>query len=554
MYIKTISIPLFSNGNLGTEFVAKFALFLVVLLFITILTGKILKLLLKLPTVAGQIIGGVLLGPSLLNIQKMHYFYEPIKFIDTTKNYVANIASTDLFMFFVLLLSSTITVSYLLWLAGHETNVQDMAKVGVESTMAGILSAIVPIILVGGTIYLFLGQYYSFAAALGQGVIFAATSVSIPIAMLISYGKMNLRSAKATIGASIIDDILAIVIFSIFTIILQSGMLGNAYCSASVGECKTISESLIRMLAAFFIMFIIGKLFIRPFTKILTKRKTSHLIPPFAALMMLAFFSLSELIGGLAGITGAYFAGLFHRGGDKKHKAVRAVSPFVNTIMLPLFLGSVGMQVDVTILKPTHWLTVFILLFVAIISKLIGCHLSTAITNLFISDPNKKWKFWESYIFGSAMVARGEVGLVIATILNGTDLLSSKQYVITVAAIILTSIASPIMLLLGFKKIEKNSEDSEFAITIGPFKNISTRHLFDVITGYVEKTEKAKPIISLTEGRKILTLSKNTKIILKPEKGIILKGNENKIKDILKVTKEKLTQDIESIPVKTEEI
>ncbi|MFH1461486.1 MAG: cation:proton antiporter [bacterium] len=553
MDIKTISISLIES-SIGTEFTAKFALFLVILLLATIATGKLLKTLFKLPIVAGQIIGGVILGPSLINIQRIHYFDEPIKFVDITKQYICNIAATDFFIFFILLISSAITVSYLLWLAGHETNIQDMAKVGMESTLAGILSAITPIFLIAGTIYLFLSQYYSFASAIGQGVIFAATSVSIPIAMLISYGKMNLRAAKATIGASIIDDILAIIIFSIFIILLQSGFLGQAYCSSSMGHCNSISIALIKMLAAFIIMFIIGKIFIVPSTKWLSKNKMSHLIPPFAALMMLSYFSLAELVGGLAGITGAYFAGLFHRDGDEKHKAVRAVSPFVHTILLPLFLGSVGMQVNIKTLKLAHWVTVFIILFLAIISKLIGCYLSTATANFFIKDESKKWKFWESYIFGSAMIARGEVGLVIATILNGTNLMSAKQYVISVAAIILTSIASPIMLLIGFKKLEETKEEAEFAITIGPFQNISTRHLFDVISEYVEKTEKAKPIISLAEGRKILTLSQNTKIILKPEKGIIFRGNEEKIKNIIKNIKINLMQDIEKIPGIIEEI
>lgn len=553
MDIKTISISLIGS-SIGTEFTAKFALFLVILLLTTIVTGKLLKILFKLPIVAGQIIGGVILGPSLINIQRVYYFDEPIKFIDATKKYVCNIAATDFFVFFILLISSAITVSYLLWLAGHETNIKDMAKVGMESTLAGILSAITPIFLIAGTIYLFLNQYYSFASAIGQGVIFAATSVSIPIAMLISYGKMNLRAAKATIGASIIDDILAIIIFSIFIILLQSGFLGQTNCSTTMGHCNSISTALIKMLAAFIIMFIIGKFFIIPSTRWLSKNKMSHLIPPFAALMMLSYFSLAELIGGLAGITGAYFAGLFHRDGDEKHKAVRAISPFIHTILLPLFLGSVGMQVNIKTLKFAHWITVFIILFLAVISKLIGCYLSTAIANFFIKDKSKKWNFWESYIFGSAMVARGEVGLVIATILNGTNLMSSKQYVISVAAIILTSIVSPIMLLIGFKKLEEIKEESEFAITIGPFQNISTRHLFDVISEYVEKIEKAKPIISLAEGRKILTLSQNTKIILKPEKGIILRGNEEKIKNIIKNIKINLMQDIEKIPGMLEEI
>lgn len=553
MDIKSITIQILNNSGISAEFTAKFALFLAILLLTTIVFGKLLKYLFKLPIVAGQIIGGVILGPSLINLQKFSYFNEPIKFFDTTKQYICNIASTDFFIFFILLTSSTLTVSYLLWLAGHETNIRDMAKVGMESILAGTLAAIIPILTISATIYFILGKYYSVASAVGQGVIFAATSVSIPIAMLMSYKKMSTRPAKATVGAAIIDDILAIIIFSIYMIFLQGGIFGKNISIAEIEGGRTITESLIRMSLTFTLMFMIGKYFIEPTTKWFTKNNFSQLIPPFATVMMLSFFSIAELIGGLAGITGAYFAGLFHRGGDDKHKAVRAIAPFVNTILLPLFLGSIGMQVNIRILKYYHWITVLILLFLAIISKLIGCSLSTIIANYFITDKKKKWNFWETYLFGSAMVARGEVGLVIATILNATNIISPKQYVISVVAILLTAIASPIMLLIGFKKLEKTGKDNAFAISIGPFKNISTRHLFDVITYYVENSEPARPIIALSEGRKIISLSKNTKIILKPEKGIIFRGNEEKINRILKHIKMALNQDVENIPVSIED-
>lgn len=548
-----VNVDMLPKGGIETSFIAHFALFIAILLFATIATGKILKTIFKLPSVAGQIIGGIIVGPSLLNIKNMTFFARPLEILDPIKHQIYIIASSDLFLFFVLLISSGITVSYLLWLAGHETDVKDMAKVGMESTLAGFLGAIVPIFLTAITAYFILGDGYSFATATGLGVIFAATSVSIPIAMLISRNKMNLRSSKATMGAAIVDDILAIIFFSIFIILLQSGFFGRLGCAKYLGQtthCQSIWEALAKMLLAFLVMFGIGKLFIAPVTSWLSRAKLSHIIPAFAALIMLSYFSLAELLGGLAGITGAYFAGFFHRMGDKKHKAVRAVSPFVNTILLPMFLGTIGMQVDISILKPTDYLIVLLFLCVAIISKLIGCHLTTLITNLFIKDKNKKWSFWESFILGSSMVARGEVGLVIATILNGTGLMNSSQYIICVAVIVLTTIASPIMLTIGFKKLEDEEKTCpiEFSIKIGPFQHLSLRYVFDIITSQLEKGKNMQPIIAFSEGKKILTLKDDTKIILDPEKGITLRGNEAKIKQILNKLKFGLNTDVDTIP------
>ncbi|MBD3231980.1 hypothetical protein GF322_04980 [Candidatus Dependentiae bacterium] len=550
---KTIQISNLSQNGINSTFAAKFALFIAILLFATILTGKILKLLLKLPTVAGQIIGGILLGPSLINLKNIKFFSNPLKFIDSSKHLIYQITSSDLFFFFVLLISSAITVSYLLWLAGHETDVADMAKVGVESTFAGILGAIVPIITIGATAFFTFGNDYSFATSIGLGVVFSATSVSIPIAMLISQNKMNLRSSKATMGAAIVDDILAIIIFSMFIVTLQSGLLGKFHCLQELEHCSSISNSLLYMLFSFIIMFFFGRYFIKIIPKWLKRFKLSHIIPAFAALMMLSYFSLAELFGGLAGITGAYFAGFFHRMGDPRHKAVRAISPFVNSILLPIFLGSVGMQVDISILKLNDWIITIILLIVAILSKLIGCHITTFLSNFFIQEKNKKWSFLESYLFGSSMVARGEVGLVIATILNGTHLMTPNQYVICVAVIVLTTIASPIMLSIGFTELDKKKQpidsEKEFSVKIGPFNYLSSRHLFDVITSILEKEEKVTPIIELSEGKKIFTVEgKNLKIMLIPDIGIVFKGDEIKIHDILDHVKSVLIGDIEAIP------
>ncbi len=555
MDLKTISISLATESGLNAEFVAKFALFLAIILLTTIMIGKLLKMSFKLPIVAGQIIGGIILGPSFLKIQQLKIFQHTTSFLDTTKQYICNIASTDFFLFFILLISSAITVSYLLWLAGHETNIKDMAKVGLVSTLSGAIAAIMPIIMITATFYFLDGYCFNLASSIGQGVVFAATSVSIPITMLISYGKMDLRSSKATIGAAIIDDILAIILFSIFIILLQNKVFGNNICNLIGCKNTNISIAIIKMVLSFLAMFLIGTYLIKPVNKFLWRNKFSHLIPSFATLMMLSYFSLAELFGGLAGITGAYFSGLFHKSGDQKHKAVRAISPFVNAILLPLFLGSIGMQVNITSLTYFGWVKVIVILIVAILSKLVGCYISTSITNIFIKRKNKNrkkplmlWSFWESFLFGSSMVARGEVGLVIATILNGTNLLTPEQYIICVAVIILTTIASPILLLTGFKQLKAKQRPAEYTVKIGTFHSISMRNLFDVISSYVEKTEPIKPIIALSEGNKILTLRKNTKIILNAEKNIVFKGDEEKIKKILNDIKNNLIQDIEKIP------
>lgn len=547
----TKTLNLFSGGGISTTFAAKFTLFLGTMLFVTVAVGKILKIAFKLPTVAGQIIGGIVLGPSLINIQSLKMFDEPLNMIDFASHKIYSLASTDIFMFFILLTSSTMTVAYLLWIAGHETDVQDMAKVGLVSTTAGFLASITPIFMITPTVYYLFNSQYNLASSVGLSIVFAATSVSIPVAMLVSQKKMHFRFAKATMGAAIIDDILAIVLFSLFTILLQSGLLGQSYCTTTLGHKCSITNSLLYMILSFVIMFVAGKYIIKPGSGWLKNRHLTHLIPAFAIGMMLIYFSLAEILGGLAGITGAYFAGLFHRTGDEKHSAEKIISPYVNVLLLPLFLGSVGMQVNISQLTLHSWTVVTAILFMAILSKMVGCYLSTSISN--ISRKNKKhnWSILESYLFGSSMVARGEVGLVLATILKGTQLINSEQYVICITVIVITTIITPIMLSIGFHLLDKalkiKAAKALRSIKIGPFKHLSARQVFTMMTT-INLPSPIKSVIQLSEAKKVLTLSNNLKVLLKPEEGIIVEGHEKQINELLATLKNALDQDIELIP------
>ena len=155
---KTIVIPdgLLTDAGLDAHFIAQFALFIAVLLVGTIVIGKLCKFLFKLPIIAGQIVGGIILGPSLLNIRQLPLFTQSAVFVDMASGHAYSFVSSDFFLFFVLVVSASITVGYLLWAAGYETNLKSLAKVGVVAVNAGVLGAVVPIVIIAGLAYFLL--------------------------------------------------------------------------------------------------------------------------------------------------------------------------------------------------------------------------------------------------------------------------------------------------------------------------------------------------------------------------------------------------------------
>jgi Kef-type K+ transport system membrane component KefB len=449
-----LSIPqqvLVGSGLNGT-FVALFALFTGLFLACVVITGFLLNKMVHMPVIAGQIIGGILFGPSVLDVAAGSFFAIPLSIIDRSTGYVYALASSDLFVFFIMLLSAACTVPYLLWLAGHETNVQDIKEMGVMPILAGFFGAVLPILLIGGCLYYGFYDTWSLTQSVATGLIFAATSVSIPVAMLLSYQKMHLKSSKATLGAAIVDDILAVMLLSGFFACVQSGAFGDAAVVASgASHGGSLVPVLFYMLAGLGFLCLAGYLLIPRAVRYLQEKNLEAVLPPFATVVMFWSFAFLELCAGLAGITGAYFAGLFHKQGDSSHVVERTIAPFVNTILIPLFLGSIGFQINIRLLGAYDWAIILLLLMLAIIAKMVGCWLAVRLISPFNAQNKDYWSETEIYLFGAAMVARGEVGLVVATTLYNTGFLLGNQYSMSVVAIVLTTIAAAIMLAVGFQ-------------------------------------------------------------------------------------------------------
>jgi len=429
---------------------AQCALFIALIFAGTILTGYILEKFIRLPTIAGYIIGGLIMGPSVLNIAQWAPFSKPFT-IPCDEN-IVSLLPADIAMFFLALLSSLCAISYLLWIAGYETDIQNMMKVGIPAIMGGIFGALLPIIGIFFAGYVGLLGTISGVSALALGLIFAATSISIPVAVLVAYKKMHLKSSQATLGAAVVDDILAVILVSLFFMTLPRRILETAHHTTETPH--NLWLTLGGMILIFITMYIVGRYCMLPIIRWISRTHQVNLLVSYAFCMMLFYFAGAELLGGLAGITGAYFAGLFHRQGDTHHRVIKQIEPFVKDILLPLFLGSIGLQTNIRLLSASQWIIVLILLAIAIITKLLGCYIATLIATIKSSCENR-WTLLESYLFGSSMVARGEVGLVVATLLRSMHVITQDLYVMSVVVIILTTIATPIMLSIGFSYSEQ---------------------------------------------------------------------------------------------------
>ena len=381
-------------------------------LAIIILAAKLFGVLAakcKAPQVVGMIVAGIVIGPSVLG------FVEQSSFI---------------------LQMAEIGVMLLMFGAGLNTDIKDLVKTGPAALLVACAGVFVP--LVGG--YLLFSCIYGFSPlgslefykAVFIGVIMTATSVSITVQALMELGKLKTQVGTLILSSAIIDDVIGIIVLTFViafknpeanpTEVVVNTLLFLAFCAASG--------------FAFYYLF-----------KFLDKRYEHHRRIPILGLALCFGFSyVAEHYFGVADITGAYVAGIvlchIH---DSKYIAEKMD---ISSYMLfgPVFFTSIGLKTSFSGVNSGILLFSAAFVAVALISKIIGCGFVTRLFGYKGSDALK---------VGIGMMTRGEVALVVAQKGLAVGLMEQQYFTAVILLIVASSIATPILLKLMYKRDDR---------------------------------------------------------------------------------------------------
>lgn len=369
---------------------------------IIILSTKLLGDLTKkvsMPQVVGALLAGVLIGPTGLGI----------------------IANTDF-----IACTAEIGVILLMFLAGLDTDIDEIKKNSVACMVIASVGVIVP--LIGGTAcYYFYFEpgadsFDEILRAVFVGVVLTATSVSITVEALREMGKLEGKVGSAILGAAVIDDIIGIIVLTVVS------SLKNSDVSIGVVVLKVAAYILV-MAALGFLM--------NKYKKIIDANLKKQRITTFvmAACLLIAF--ASEKFFGVADITGAYILGLFLSKHEIKQEVARKISVPSYLFFSPVFFASVGLKVELEGLTGSMLIFSLLLLAVAIITKVIGCGLGAKLCGF----TNK-----ESVQVGAGMISRGEVALIVAQKGYAMGLMSAALLPPVVLVVIATTVITPVIL------------------------------------------------------------------------------------------------------------
>jgi len=346
------------------------------------------------PGIVGEILAGVLVGPSVLGLVEADEVLEVF---------------------------AELGVVFLLFWVGLETKLSDLRDVGRLALLVGVLGVALP--LLGGLgIGIVRGDETATVVFIGAALV--ATSVGITSAVMIDLGVLDRRASRTVLGAAVVDDVLALLLLSI-----AAGL-------AAEGEVDVVGVAVTLALAiAFLSFFALGG------TRLLQRRPRLLHAPRFsespllpAVILCLGLAAFAAQIG-LAAIIGAFLAGMVVAETRDQHPIEDEVAPLY-AFFPPFFFVFIGTEVDLGALASAGALALLALVTaVAIVTKFIGAYIGA-----------RGLGRGDAAFVAVAMVPRGEVGIIVASIGAMTGVVGERLFAVIVGMSILTTLIVPPLL------------------------------------------------------------------------------------------------------------
>jgi Kef-type K+ transport system membrane component KefB len=423
-----------------SDFILPFLLIAVILTLIKF--SQVVSRKLKLPDVLGELVVGIIIGPTVLGI--LFLSPEPSSslslFLDIDQNHLDLTASIITFI-------SDLAILLLLFKVGIEVDFNDLKKMKVPATLTAGAAVLLPFIggvglILGLSIIPSLGPIFTdvgiWEVAIFLGIVLTATSIGISTRLLCDFGKIRTRVAQTVVGAAIIDDVLAVSIFSIITAFLTTSIYANGI----------ILPMIIANICIFFIISYVLYKYALPFFFEKTKGHSDKSLPVFVSIAFMLYMAILAQVLSLSPIIGAFVAGIII-GNEDEYLDIHTEFEPVSSWIIPFFFLTIGLGVNLLVLVNMSTLIVALLiLFVAIITKYLG---GVTVTSLLGYSKE------ESQAVGLSMSVRGEVALLFAFSGFSLGFFSEALY----GAIILSIIIAMFILIPLMRKQFQHLNDGE---------------------------------------------------------------------------------------------
>jgi len=371
-------------------------------------TAKLLAELferLNQPGIVGEILAGVLIGPSVLGWMAPNDFLRAL---------------------------ADLGVMFLLFRVGLEVKASELLRIGGTALLVAVLGVVVPFVL-GWGILLAWGEPQIEAIFMGAAMV--ATSVGITAQVLAGKGLLSHVASRMILAAAVIDDVLGLLVLALVS-------------SVARGQVNVAGLALTAVLALSFV-FVVAKWGSRTVGQVVSRAHGRlRVSEAYFALAMVVLFALAFLAEhvGVAAIVGAFLAGMALS--ETVDPRVEHLAQGVTELLVPFFLAGIGMHLDIRgFTEPSVVALALAILAAAIFSKLVGCGLGA-------------WRMgWRNMLrVGLGMMPRGEVGMVVAQIGLTMGVISTHVYGVAVFMAVCTTLLAPPFLRLAYRGVAPEPE------------------------------------------------------------------------------------------------
>ena len=376
------------------------------------------------PAVFGEILVGLILGPTLLDVLGWPIFAPGAAHGPGPAPALLPLVR-DL---------AELGVILLMFVAGLETDLEEMRRVGKVAFWSAFGGVIVP--LVTGALTASAFGLPLVWEGLFIGTILTATSVSISAQTLLELGALRSREGSTILGAAVIDDVMGIIVLSIVV----------AFAKASGNGVNVLEIALVALrIAAFFVVGIFLGRWLTPVLRWADSLGVSQGVLGVTLVIVFLYSWGAEYFGSVAAITGAYLAGVLLAQTRFKKEIDAGIHPLTYSMFVPVFFISIGLQANGRELGDRALFTVMLVI-VAIVAKAIGCGVFARLFGFTTQ---------ESIRVGAGMISRGEVGLIVAGYGLTNGIIGQDVFSASVIMVLATTMVTPPLLRLTFPRIRE---------------------------------------------------------------------------------------------------
>ncbi|MBE7383008.1 MAG: cation:proton antiporter [Leptolyngbya sp. SIO1E4] len=409
---------------------------------------------LNLPSVLGELVGGVIVGVSalhlivfpegagesgsvLINLVQMTTSLEPDAVLTVFRGESE-----------VVSILAELGVIILLFEIGLESDLKELIRVGPQAAIVAIVGVVVPFALgTAGLIALF---NIATIPAVFAGAALTATSIGITAKVLAELQKLSSKEGQIIIGAAVLDDVLGIIVLAVVASLAKTGEI------EILNVVYLIAGAAVFLVGAIFLGRLLSPLFVGLVDQMQTRGQViiSSLVFAFVLSYIAAAIQLEAILG-------AFAAGLILAETSKRKELEEQIGPIAD-MLVPVFFVTVGARTDISVLNPLEpsnregLIIASFLVIVAIFGKVV-----TGFAVFGQPGINR-------LAIGVGMIPRGEVGLVFAGVGSASGVLSESLEAAIIVMVILTTFLAPPLLRVVFKGSDPLPPNEETDVSSSP--------------------------------------------------------------------------------------